>query len=206
MKTRTFMTIMAGFSLMTLSAAFMATAEAQNVGTFTLSTQVNANGTLTPTLTWSTTPAASGCVASGDADWSGNKAAQGTQALTAKATSLPRSFALLCSWPGDNKAFITWTAPTTNTDNTPLTNLAGYRLFSGTAANALTQLVQIADPAAKSYTVDNLAPGTWYFALKAYTTVGAESAMSNVASKGAKAGVEWSQQTGIKVPAAPVLE
>jgi hypothetical protein len=31
--------------------------------------------------------------------------------------------------------------------------------------------------------MQDLAAGTWYFAVKAYTTTGAESSLSNVASK-----------------------
>ena len=34
-----------------------------------------------------------------------------------------------------------------------------------------------------SYVVENLAPGTYYFAVRAYTSSGAESANSNVVTK-----------------------
>jgi hypothetical protein len=39
------------------------------------------------------------------------------------------------------------------------------------------------NPNETTYTVNNLRPGTWYFAVSAYTTNGTESAPSNVASK-----------------------
>jgi hypothetical protein len=80
-------------------------------------------------------------------------------------------------------ATLSWTTPTQNRDGTTLTNLAGYRIAYGTSPTALTQAVQVANPSAVSYTLSNLAPGTYYFALRAYTSNGTESALSNVLSK-----------------------
>lgn len=181
-------------------------AQTAPTGSFTLTTQINANGTLTPTLTWSTTPAATGCIASGDSAWAGTKAASGTQTLAAFPASTPKTYALVCNWPGETQALLTWTPPTQNTDNSTLTNLAGYRLHWGPSATSLSQVVQLADPGQTSYTISNLTPGTWYFGIRAYTSQGAESALSNIISKVARAGVEWNQSTGVKVPKAPVLE
>jgi len=81
------------------------------------------------------------------------------------------------------EAVLSWTPPTTNTDDTLLTNLAGFRISYGASATALTQTIQVANPGASSYTVPNLAPGTWHFTVRAYTSNGTESAQSNVASK-----------------------
>lgn len=181
-------------------------AQAAPTGSFTLSTRVNANGTLTPTLTWSTTPAATSCTASGDSAWAGTKAASGTQTLADFPTTTPKAYALLCTWPGQTSALLAWTPPTTNTDGTPLTNLAGYRVNYGASAQSLVQAVQIANPATVNYTISNLTPGTWYFGVKAYTTQGAESALSNIVSRAVTGPVEWSQSTGVKTPSAPVLE
>jgi hypothetical protein len=80
-------------------------------------------------------------------------------------------------------ATLTWTAPTQNTDGSALTNLAGYWVLHGTSPWTLSRLAQIADPAARTYQVTNLAPGAHYFALTAYTDAGAESEPSNVGSK-----------------------
>lgn len=181
-------------------------AQAAPTGSFTLATQINANGTLTPTLTWSTTPAATGCTASGDSAWAGTKAASGTQTLAEFPTTTPKAYALVCTWPGQTQALLTWTPPTQNTDGTPLTNLAGYRVNYGASAQSLVQAVQIANPATVSYTISNLTPGTWYFGVKAYTTQGSESALSNIVSRAVTGPVEWNQSTGVKVPKAPVLE
>jgi hypothetical protein len=78
---------------------------------------------------------------------------------------------------------LNWTPPTRNTDGSSLTNLAGYRIVYGKSAGALTSSVQIANPGISSYVVDNLASGTWYFALKVYTSSGTESALTNLATK-----------------------
>jgi putative Ig domain-containing protein len=80
-------------------------------------------------------------------------------------------------------AALSWEPPTTNTDGTALTNLAGYRIVYGTSATQLTHTIQIANAGSSAYVVENLAPGTYYFAVRAYTSKGAESADSNVTPK-----------------------
>ena len=80
-------------------------------------------------------------------------------------------------------ATLSWTAPTANTDGSSLTNLAGYRIAYGTSASAMTQTIQVANPSVTNYTMSNLSPGTYYFAVRAYTNNGTESAISNVYSK-----------------------
>ncbi len=85
-----------------------------------------------------------------------------------------------------------WTAPTTNTDGTPCTDLAGFDLYYGTSPSALTHEVQIANPTQTSYVFTTPFTGPTYFALTAYTTSGAESAPSNV--------VEWSPPATLGQP------
>ena len=79
-------------------------------------------------------------------------------------------------------ATIDWTPPSENTNGTKLTNLAGFRIYYGTSAASLNQMVQVASATETTYTISNLAAGTWYFAGVAYTTAGTQSAMSNVVS------------------------
>ena len=79
-------------------------------------------------------------------------------------------------------ATLTWNVPTTNTNGTPLTNLAGYYLRYGTSTNDLSEQVQIADPGDTSYTIAKLTPGVWYFGISAYTASGQQSSLSNIAS------------------------
>jgi len=80
-------------------------------------------------------------------------------------------------------AVLTCTPPTQNTDGSALTNLAGYRFIYGTSPTTLSQTVQVATPATCGVTIPNLTAGTWYFAAKAYTTTGLESAASATVSK-----------------------
>jgi hypothetical protein len=47
----------------------------------------------------------------------------------------------------------------------------------------LTQTIQLTNAGMSSYVVENLAPGTYYFAIRAYTASGAESADSNIVTK-----------------------
>jgi hypothetical protein len=81
------------------------------------------------------------------------------------------------------RATLSWDAPTQRVDGSPLTNLAGFKLYYGTSANSLTNVIQVADPGARSRVIENLTAGTWYFAASAYDQTGMESARSNVASK-----------------------
>jgi hypothetical protein len=80
-------------------------------------------------------------------------------------------------------ASLSWTPPTRNTDGSTLTNLAGYKISYGTSSSSLSKTVTIANAGISSYVVDGLTSGTWYFSIKAYTSVGTESAASPVASK-----------------------
>jgi hypothetical protein len=80
-------------------------------------------------------------------------------------------------------ATLSWTPPTTNSDGTPLVNLAGFRIVYGQASRQYSQVLDIASPAIATAMIENLAAGTWYFAVKAYTSAGVESDVSNEASK-----------------------
>jgi Putative Ig domain len=80
-------------------------------------------------------------------------------------------------------ASLSWSAPTRNEDGSPLTDLAGYRIHYGTSASDLGQRIDVGDPATTSAVVQNLTPGTWFFAISAYTQAGVESSHSQVASK-----------------------
>jgi hypothetical protein len=80
-------------------------------------------------------------------------------------------------------ATVTWTAPTTNSDGTALTDLAGYRIAYGRAADSLTESVSVNNAGLTTYTVDGLVSGAWFFAVYAVNTAGTESDTSNVATK-----------------------
>lgn len=80
-------------------------------------------------------------------------------------------------------ATLSWTAPTQNTDGSPITNLSGYVISYGTSATSLSQTVSITNPATTTYTIQNLGSGTWYFAVASESAAGEQSALSSVVSK-----------------------
>ena len=80
------------------------------------------------------------------------------------------------------QAGLSWTAPTTNTNGTPITDLAGYKLHIGNASRSYQQKIDVGK--LTNYSVANLTDGsTYYFALTAYNSAGQESAYSTEASK-----------------------
>jgi hypothetical protein len=83
---------------------------------------------------------------------------------------------------GNGTAELTWVAPTLRSDGSPLTNLAGYRVYYGRAANRYTNTVDL-NVGVSTHVVDNLAAGTWYFAVSAIDARGAESALTAPATK-----------------------
>jgi hypothetical protein len=80
-------------------------------------------------------------------------------------------------------ATLNWIDPAKNTNGTPLTNLAGVRIYYGTSQSSLTQMIQVPGTMQTSYTIENLAAGTWYFGATAYNTAGAESSLSPIGDK-----------------------
>lgn len=77
-------------------------------------------------------------------------------------------------------ATVSWTPVTTNTDGSPLTELAGYRVHYGTQSGNYTTTVDITDPAAANAIISNLQAGTtYYFVVTAYDTSGNQSQYSN---------------------------
>jgi len=85
--------------------------------------------------------------------------------------------------PKVGTATLKWSPPAQNTDGTAVTNLSGYVVAYGLSASSLSQSVSISNPSTTTYTVQNLGPGTWYFAVSAITSAGMQSSLSTVVSK-----------------------
>lgn len=85
--------------------------------------------------------------------------------------------------PVEESADVTWEAPTTNTNGSALTDLAGFRVYYGTSPSSLTQTADVPSAGATDYVVQGLTAGTWYFAVAAYTNTGVQSSFSSVVSK-----------------------
>lgn len=96
--------------------------------------------------------------------------------------SLP-AFSIAVTQVALGNATLSWVPPTQNTDGSALTTLAGYRIAYGTNSGTLDQTIEIANAGLTLFVIDNLSPGTYYFAVKAFTTSGLESNFSSVASK-----------------------
>lgn len=77
---------------------------------------------------------------------------------------------------------LSWTPPTTNVDGTPMTDLAGYRIYYGRSATTLDEFVPVTNAGTTRFVVDNLSPATWYFSMTAVNSAGVESSLSGVVS------------------------
>jgi hypothetical protein len=97
-------------------------------------------------------------------------------------TALP-AFSIAVRQATSGSATLRWTPPTTNSDGSPLVNLAGFRIVYGQASRQYSQVLNIPSPVVATAMIENLSAGTWYFAVKAYTSTGVESDVSNEASK-----------------------
>jgi hypothetical protein len=99
------------------------------------------------------------------------------------ATAALPAFSISVTQYSTGSVSLSWIPPTANTNGTPLTNLAGYKIYYGTNSSSLNQSVQISNPGIASYVIDNLSPATWYFSLVSYNTANIESPSSQIVSK-----------------------
>jgi hypothetical protein len=97
--------------------------------------------------------------------------------------SLP-AFSITVAAPTLASVTVSWVPPTTNTDGTPVTGLSGFKVFYGTAPGQYSQTLSVPSPTVTSVVVEGLTTGTtWYFATKAVSSSGVESAYSQEVSK-----------------------
>ncbi len=81
------------------------------------------------------------------------------------------------------EAILSWDPPTTNADGTPLTDLAGYKVYRGMVSGVYSAIpFDVGN--VTSYTFSGLSEGTtYYYAITAYDASGNESAYSNEVNK-----------------------
>jgi hypothetical protein len=168
---------------MNMRIALLALLAVSGLARAQVTTTLNASPTtgtcpLSVTLSWSST-GATGCTALDG--WTGTKAVSGSQVVSMAASS---TYTLRCDGlSGDTT--LTWTPPTTNVGGTPLLDLAGYKVYHASTAAGVptaTPLV-LANPTASGTVLQNLPGGPRSFGVKAYNSLGTESAMSTLASK-----------------------
>jgi Putative Ig domain len=90
------------------------------------------------------------------------------------------SFTITVLGASSNGATLSWSAPTRNIDGTVLANLAGYRIHYGASRTMLTHTIEVPNPGITTYVLDELASGTYYFAVRAYSSNGMQSTASNI--------------------------
>lgn len=106
--------------------------------------------------------------------------------ITASAGSASASlaaFAITVTQSSSGTATLSWTQPMQNTNGSALTDLAGYRIYYGTSASTMNQVIQLTGTGLTTYVISNLSSATWYFGMTAYDSAGIESALSNLGSK-----------------------
>jgi hypothetical protein len=80
---------------------------------------------------------------------------------------------------GADNVTLSWSAPTENTNGSALTNLAGYVIYYGTSANAMTQTIDVNTTGMLTYVVSNLSAGNWYFQIVSVNSAGVQSSPSS---------------------------
>lgn len=83
---------------------------------------------------------------------------------------------------GANSAVLSWAAPTSNTDGSPLTDLEGYKVYYGTSSTSLNRTVSIASGTTKTTIPDLTAGVTYYFAIASISVGDGEGSKSDVVS------------------------
>jgi len=145
------------------------------------------------TLNWNSTNATV-CTATGD--WSGSLPPSGSQTISSLTSN--SNFNLSCTGAGGTAnesvdvtvalsstgtALLSWTPPTENTDDSPLTDLAGYKIRYGTAPGSYSYTEIINNPGLTSFLIEDLASADWYFVMTSFNESGIESAYSTEVSK-----------------------
>jgi Fibronectin type III domain len=116
----------------------------------------------------------------------------GDEGLSSKVTIIAKDaassasigpFTIVVTPPANGTATLSWTAPTDNSNGSPITGLAGYNIYYGTDPSNLTKSIDVAGATTTTYTVTGLTAGTYYFAVAAYNSEGVDSSLSNIGQK-----------------------
>ena len=97
-------------------------------------------------------------------------------------TTLP-AFGITVTQSAQAAVTLSWEPPTRNDDGSVLTDLAGYRIYIGESADALTRVIDLGNPGLVRYVVEGLSPAKWHFAMTSLNASGRESGRSPTVSK-----------------------
>ena len=126
--------------------------------------------TSTDSIAQGSSSSASGSVASASASAS--------SAADAPAADVPAPAQSGVVQGGPGTVTLTWQPPTQYSDGTALA-VAGYNIYYGSASQSYSQTIKVSNPGLATYVVDNLPAGTYYFAIAAYDSTGAQSNFSS---------------------------
>lgn len=79
---------------------------------------------------------------------------------------------------GDGTALVSWLAPTENTDNSTLTDLAGFKIYFGIFPGEYDNSITVNNAGLSSFLVEKLGTADWFFVVTAINSSGIESAYS----------------------------
>lgn len=124
------------------------------------------------TATTATTSASSSSASTAGSPASSPSASSGSTLVSTPAASHSSRVALL-----------SWTPPLHNTDGTMLTDLSGYRVYTGQDPNNLRVVADLPWGGYLWVQLKDLNPGIWYFSIRSYNSIGVESDFAPVVSK-----------------------
>ena len=165
---------------------------------FSVASATTGGPTITPRLTWSTSPVATSCTATGGSSgWAGVKGPSGVQTLTAISQS--ETYTLVCSWPSTNGTVqLSWTPPNKFSDGadlTPAEDLKWYLAHFGATATTMTQSRRIEQPAASSADLTDIPLGTYFICVRAVGVDDRLSDCSNTVQKSTTSSGQTIQRT-----------
>jgi hypothetical protein len=79
---------------------------------------------------------------------------------------------------GSRAATISWQTPTENEDGSALMDLAGFQIRYGRQPGSYSHRIDVPNHGVATYVVGGLVPGTYYFAMTAYTRNNVDSELS----------------------------
>jgi hypothetical protein len=160
------------------SVATGATAQFTATGTYSDGSTQN----ITASVTWSV---ANGALAS-VSNASGSKGlatgiAGGATTVAATLSGVSGSTGITVLAPTTGSIALAWDAATTYSDGSPITDVAGYKVYYGTSPGSYSSSIDVGN--VTTYTITNLPSGVYYVAVTVRNLSGSESPYSNEVSK-----------------------
>lgn len=82
-----------------------------------------------------------------------------------------------------NAVALSWDVPTISLKGKPVADLAGYLIHYGTHADVLAYSIEVKGSGSNTFVVQDLQPGVYYFAVRAVTSNGTHSTLSNIITR-----------------------